>query len=75
LLALPAGSWLLRYRWFETEIRDWVELEFSIAVADLGQNGEPSVAEILDSDCLMETSVPEHPGSSKTWTTLKALYR
>ncbi len=72
---VPAGSWILRYTWFDYESYGWTVENFEIEVPDLGQGYVPSVGEILDSGCLDATSIPEGPEPPSSWSLLKVLYR
>ncbi|HOX24439.1 MAG TPA: hypothetical protein PLL30_01620 [Candidatus Krumholzibacteria bacterium] len=72
---VPAGWWILRYRWFDIESGGWTDRTFEVEVPDLGQGYVPVVGEIADSGCLEATAVPEEPAPARSWSALKIRFR
>jgi hypothetical protein len=62
---VPPGPWILRYRWFDTEIRDWTEQVLQIYVPDVGQPFDTYVAGQNSYGCLDAAPVPEDEASTE----------
>jgi len=72
--AVPAGTWTLRFRWFDYEAPEWIEVDTIFTVEEVGQGGSAVFGSTDDSGCLEDsTGVVDPPTTS--WSLIKAIYR
>ncbi len=70
---VPAGDWILRFVWWDTESTGWTEVEIPFTVDDVGQGGPAMVGESGDSGCLTSSGVEDAP-AAVPWGMVKAIY-
>ena len=70
---VPPGSYVVEFRWWDTEAGDWLSVPLEVTVPDVGQAGPLVLGPSAMSDCLT-VGIPE-PNASSTWGSIKALYR
>ncbi len=73
---VPAGTWTLRFRWFDYEAMGWLEVDTVFTVGEVGQSGPAIFSAANDSGCLDGTTgVADQPDVPANWGLIKAYYR
>jgi len=75
ILDLAPGTYDLTFTWYDYHVWEWAVWLLEVTVPDLGQPADPSVGDVLKSDCYWQTTSVEEPQFRiQTWGLIKALY-